>query len=200
MAHSRDASSPLVVAAETLEEELGALDQLATRLERSSISSEKTLQRSATLLQEAGHIHERLGASVVGLGAAITSMQARQQVLLERVLVETRRLESRNKEYQELMQRFAALGERAREVNGPVGEVVAQKGTRANPEALLEALGKIEQLASSVAADAESVVSSARSGDWPEVARGAQALKQTMEAAVNKLVLAKREIAAHAAS
>jgi hypothetical protein len=197
---SQIATSPLVIAAESLEKGLGALDQLATQLERFSISSEKTLQRSASMLLEAGRLHEELAAGLAGLSVAIGAMQQRQEALLTRVLAETRRVESRSTEYRELMRRFAALGERARDVNGPVGDVVARKDAGASPEGLLEALASVEELALGVARDAESVASSARTGDWPQVATDAHALRQTMEAARNKLTLARREIAARASS
>jgi hypothetical protein len=189
-----------VTAAEALEKGLGALDQLATQLERLSISSEKTLQRSATMLLEAGRLHEQLAGGLAALSVAIGAMQERQEALLARVLVETRRVESRSTEYNDLMRRFAALGERAREVNGPVGDVVARKDAGAGPDGLLEALASVEELASSVAKDAESVATSARTGNWPQLATDAHALRQTMEAARNKLTVARREIATRASS
>jgi hypothetical protein len=200
MTTSPKTQSPLVAAAEALEDGLGALEQLATRLERSSISSEKTLRRSGTMLAEAGRLHEQLATGLAGLGAAIIAMQQRQEELLARVLVETQRVESRNAEYQDLMRQFAAIVERTRDVNGPVGEVVAQKEAGASPEGLLDALGNVDQLAAGVARDAESLATSARAGDWPEVARDAQALRQTVESARNKLMLARREIEARAPS
>ena len=83
---------------------------------------------------------------------------------------------------------------------GPSATVVAQNEAGASPEGLLEALARVDELASSVARDAESVATSARSGDWPELARDAQALRQTMEAARNKLMLARRQVASRALS
>ena len=191
---------PLLAAAQTFEDELAALEDLATQLERAPISSEKTLHRSGALLERAGELHDRLGGCLARLVAAIQTTQGRQQAALDRVLVETRRVEARSNEYRELMERFAALGVRAREINGPISAVVAQKEAGVTPEALLEALAVVEQLTLTVIADAESVLNAARAGNWPDVARDAQALHQSMLAARNKLSLARRDVAGRAVS
>jgi len=190
----------LVAAAQAFEDELDALDALVTQLERASITSEKTLQRSGLLLEEASRAHERLGACLASLVGAINTIQQRQQVALDRVLEETRRVEGRSHELRAIMEQFAALGARARDVNGPVNAVVAQKESGAPPEALLESLGSVEQLIAGVVTDADGVVTVARAGNWPDVARDAQSLRQSMHAALNRLSLARREVAGRAPS
>jgi hypothetical protein len=192
--------STLVAAAQTFDLELRALEDLATQLEKNPISSEKTLQRSGALLEEAGRLHAQLGESLGGLVAAIETTRARQQAALDRVLEETRRVEARSHEYRELMARFAALGTRAREINGPVSAVVSQKEAGLTAEALVEALRVVEELTLAVVTDADAVVTDARAGNWPDVARDAQALRQSMQAALNTLTLATRDAAGRAPS
>ena len=190
----------LVSAAQTFEDELRHLEDLALQLERAPISSQKTLQRSGTLLEDAGRTHERLGECLAALIAAVETTRARQQTALDRVLAETRRVQTRNQQYRELMDRFAALGARANEANGPVTSIVAQKDAGATAEDLLQALALVESLTEGVVADAEAVEQSAREGDWPDIAREAQALRQSMHAARNKVSLARRGVAGRAPS
>jgi hypothetical protein len=200
MAASKPVLSPLVSVAQTFEDELQHVEDLATQLERSSISSEKSLLRAGALLDDAGRTHDKLGTCLGELVAAIETTRGRQQAALERVLAETRRVQARNQEYRELMARFSALGARAREVNVPVSSVIARKDAGATPDDLLEALGVVEQLTEAIVADAEGVVQAAKDGDWPEVARDAQALRQSMHAARNKVSLARRDVAGRATS
>jgi hypothetical protein len=200
MTNLKSAPSPLLAAAQMFDSELAHLEDLATQLERAPISSEKTLLRSGALLDEAGKTHERLGGCLTSLVAAIETTRVRQQAALDRVLEETRRVQARNNEYRELMLRFAALGARAREANGPVSEVVARKDAGASPDDLLTALSLVETLTQGVLNDADLVVQTAKEGNWPEIARDAHALRQSMHAARNKIVLVGRDVASRATS
>lgn len=191
---------PLVAAAQALEDELRHVEDLANQLERASITSEKTLQRSGALLGEAGQMHDRLAECLAALVASVETTRARQQSAFERVLVETQRVQTKNEEYRALMARFVALGARAKEVNGPVAEVMVQNESGASADDLLGALARVEQLTEEVIRDADAVAQTAKDSNWPEVARDAHSLRQSMLAARNKLSLARRSVAVRATS
>ena len=200
MTATKTAPSALLSSAQAFEEELRHLEDLATQLERGSLSSEKALSRAGTMLSEAGTIHERLGGTLAKLIAAVEGTGVRQHAALERVLAESQRVKTRHDEYRALMERFAALGLRAKEVNGPVAAVSAQKEAGASPDDLLHALNVVEELTDGVVQDAEAVAQAAKDGDWPEVARDAHALRQSMQSARNKVSLARRDVAGRATS
>jgi hypothetical protein len=191
---------PLVAAAQRFEEELSRLEELASQLEKNTISSEKSLQRSGALLAQASEKHEVLAGCLGALVEGINVTRKRQEDALGRVLAATRKVEQRNGDYGEVMTRFAALGAKSKEVQGPLDAVSTLCEGDATPDALLEALGVVEARVAEVVAEADAVVSAAKEGGWPDVARDADALRQSMHAARNKLLGVRRDVASRARS
>jgi hypothetical protein len=145
-------------------------------------------------------MHEQLGARLGDLVRAIETTRLRQQAGLDRILVETKRVDERGRSFREIMDRFSALGARAHEVQDPVQAVLAKQAAGATPESLVQEFAQLDELTATVVAEADAVVEAARAGDWTEVARDAQALRQSLQSARNRLSLARKEVAARAPS
>ena len=99
-----------------------------------------------------------------------------------------------------LLRRFEALGEGARSVNALAGEVSDKRSSGASEAEVLEGIGRIQVHMASVVAEAEAISALAATQDWPDVARQADAVRQQVLAAKNKLTVAQRAAAKRAPS
>jgi len=104
------------------------------------------------------------------------------------------RVQTRAQELANFVERFAALGQQARELNEPVRAVVTRKDEGAPPAELLAALGEVLARTESLVSQADGLAKDARESDWPEVAREADSLKQQMQSARNRLLQAERSV------
>jgi chromosome segregation ATPase len=197
---AKPAPSPLVAAAQAFEDDLTSLEEVARELERASLTSHKTLQRAGRMLGDTAELQERLVGRLAELVRAIDATRGRQDDALQRILAESQRVKARNDEFRSIMERFGALGERAKEVSGPVAAITAQKDAGASPAELLASLDVVSKLSDELATEAAEVGKLATAGDWPELARDVDALRQSMLAARNKVTLAQRQVASRAPS
>jgi hypothetical protein len=99
-----------------------------------------------------------------------------------------------------LLEQFASLGERAKDVIEPVARILEQKASGAVPADLLAPLEEVKQRMNAVLEDAAQIVEKAEAQGWPDVARDAKALRQQVQAALNKVTLAQKNVAARSPS
>jgi hypothetical protein len=190
----------LVVAAASLVEELQALDGLAEEAKHCRMRTEKGMSRATRLLTDSveyrARIEEKLRALVMEIEAARTHQQQSIQALLE----VAHELDERSKERDTLLARFGALGASAAQVSELAVKLGERKGEGAGDQELLERLGDIRGQMDGVASEARGLAEAAEAGGWSEIARQADALRQEVLAAQNKLAMARRSVAARAPS
>jgi hypothetical protein len=195
-----NAIPPLVAAATAVDEELSQYDQLARDAKRVELDSEKSLARVARILEAATtrqpHIQEKLRALVREIEAA----QGRQQASLDALVEVSRALAARAGELETLLGRFASLGESAKAVNQLTGELAARKSGGATDGELLDGLRTLESRIETVIVDADGLAKDAEQNQWPDIARQADAIRQQVAAAKNKLSLAYRTVSERAPS
>ena len=194
------ARSPLVTAAERLEQELSRYEQLADELTKLRLDTEKNLARGARAVQEAAELQDAFMEHVKALGAAVEATGARQKAQLERMAEAAQRLGERATAFQELMARFAELMQSARSVNTEVASIAPKATPDAPPGEVLGALGAVAVKVDALIANVTDLVHSAKERDFPDVVREADALRQQMSAARNRLMLAQRKLAERAPS
>jgi hypothetical protein len=192
--------TPLVAAAAELEAELDAFAELATETRRARLDSDKALTRTAraleTSVERQATIEKKLRALVEQIEAARVKQQSTVQTLLE----VTHTLEARHQQRNELLARFAALGESATRANELTLELGNRKAAGAADQEILERLSEIQIQMAGVAAEAEALAEAATRDDWPDIARQADGVKQQLQSAKNKLAIAQRDLAARAPS
>jgi hypothetical protein len=190
----------LVVAAASLVDELRALDGLAEEAKHCRMRTEKGLSRATRLLTDSveyrARIEEKLRALVTEIEAARTHQQQSIQALLE----VAHELDERSKERDALLARFGALGASAAQVSELAVKLGERKSEGAGDQELLERLGDIRGQMDGVASEARGLAEAAEAGGWAEIARQADALRQEVLAAQNKLAMAQRSVAARAPS
>jgi hypothetical protein len=192
--------SPLVLAAAALDEELRRYDSLADESSRSQINSAKTLERAVRLIQESTERNETVQDRLRGLVAEIEAARTRQVESLNTLLQAAQRTQARSEQYDSLLRRFAALGESARQVNALAVEVDAKRRADAGETEILERLGAMETQMAGVVSEADALAVLASEQDWADLARQADAVRQQVLAAKNKIAAARRAAVARAPS
>jgi hypothetical protein len=186
---------PLVTAAVALMEELSRYEKLTDEVSRTAVNSEKTLVRATRAVQDASECHQRIMEHVGALSAAMTQVRSRQENDVTRMADAARKLSDRAATFQSLIGRYGALADNARSLNVRASEIVARKASGADGRELLQAIGEILARADEIVARAEELAEAARSGDFDDLARSADALKQQMQSARNRITLAQRALA-----
>jgi hypothetical protein len=197
---SKKGAGPLTEAAAAFERELAHYEQTTTELEKMTVSSEKTLNRTKALLDECAQSETRLSEHLSALATAMNASRDKQQACMVRSRDAAARVRERAAEFAALLEQFAALGQRAREVNEPVSRVIEQRAAGAGAADLLAPLEDVTSRMTSVIDDAAKIAETAHAQGWPDIAREAESLRQQVQAARNKVMLAQKQVAARAPS
>jgi hypothetical protein len=195
MAAAKKSEGPLVKAATLLEAELARYEEHVADAKKLEIASEKGLQKSKTVLEACAATEQKMREHLQGFAAAMQDMQKRQQACVDETLATAKRIEERIHDRAALLERFGALGVRAREVDEPVKAVMQAKADGAKDSELLGALAEVISRTDSVLEDAEAVAKDAQGRGWEDIAREAMALKQQLQSARNKVMQAQRDMA-----
>lgn len=199
-APTKTAQGPLAAAASALENELRRYEDTVAELQKLPLTSDKTLQRARKVLEECAGHQEKLAALLPAFAQAMQDAQARQQQCMDVTAEGTSKIKTRFEERMALLERVAALGQRAQDINEPVAAVMSGKEENRSPIELLKSLEDVGTLTEAVIAEADAVHRLAQEGDWQDIARDTDALKQQLQSARNKVLVAQRNIAARAPS
>lgn len=184
-------SSPLMAAASALDEQLQRFEQLTETLEGSVFNSQKTLERAAKVLSDVADVDEQLTARVKDLVSAISVVRERQQAQADRVQARAQELQRRTAVYQDLMLRYEALGKITSELNGLMEQLPGKQnlgGSDSGGE-LVKSLQELHEPMGKVVDGATDLHQAANETGFPDIARQADALKQQLLAARNRLNL-----------
>ena len=199
-ASTKNVQGPLASAAAALENELRRYEETVTELEKLPLTSDKTLQRARKVLEECAGHQEKLAVLLPAFAQAMQQVQVRQQQCMDATAEGTSKIKTRFEERMALLERVAALGQRAQNINEPVAAVISGKEENQSPTELLKSLEDVGTLTEAVIAEADAVHKLAQDGDWQDIARDTDTLKQQLQSARNKVLVAQRNIAARAPS
>jgi hypothetical protein len=177
-------SSELVEAAEGLEEELGRFEGIATEAMRSSLDSQKGLERAAQTLKNVVSAEERVAERVNALVAAVGRARARHYERAKAVEQRAMEIEARGKTYAGLMEDFAAIGTSATSVTQKL--VAVGSASPADREA---ALATACDEVAALAARARELAERAAEESFGDVSRQAEGLRQQLLSGLNKIRL-----------
>ena len=188
-------ASTFLAAASALEAELKRFEDVAAVLGHAPLDSQKAIEHAARLTRDAADAQarfaERLQALVALVGGANERQRAAAAVINGRVAA----IDARTAEHEALAARFGALGEEARGINGLVQEVTAGGGMPTTPERLAGLIERLEEIVARMGvavAGAQAVAQEARAADFVDVERNADALRQQLQAARNRVGLLRR--------
>jgi len=161
--------SALVSAARALEAELSNLESIARAARKIPLTSEKNITRAAKDLEQALTLPDRMAAGLQALASAMAAMQARQQAALEPLAAFATQIQARHRRLSEHREAYAALGRAAAEITARIQSADGEPGAVSSD---------VEAQLSRIVADAKALFEAARSDDFPELAREAEAVKQ----------------------
>jgi chromosome segregation ATPase len=190
----KTAPSPLVAAAEAFDETLRRFGALTEAAGRGGLDSQKGLERAGEMLKEIAaceeELQERAQALMTALGAARDTQQAQAVIVRDRAL----EIQKRTEDYRNVMLRFETLGQDASALNASAQGLAARRGgadEMVRDGELLAGLDELQERMGAVAGRAESLASDARAADFDDLSRKADALRQQILAARNKISLLK---------
>lgn len=192
--------SPLVEAVRRMEEELRRYEALTAEVARAPISSEKTLTRTARAVTEAAACHERFLECVGLVSQALGDTRARQEATLVRMAEAARVVGERADGFVALLDRYRRLGDVARTLNERASDISARRASGTPAEETYTAVGELLDGMATALAEAEAIAKDGRDRGYDQIARDADALKQQMASAKNRLSLAHRTLAERAPS
>ena len=189
-------TSPLALAATELDLELRRYDEIATAARKVPLNSEKNLERAAKAMTESADCQERVGERVKAMVEAITSVRQRQEASAQALLSRAEEMQQRTEVLRDLLVRYGALGDDAKAIHVRIQQAAAVD--RAAPEGMRRVLTELEEIhahMAKVVETAREISAAAESVDFIDVARQADALRQQMHAARNKLLLLQQGLA-----
>ena len=199
-ASTKNVQGPLAAAAAALEGELRRYEETVTELDKLPLTSDKTLQRARKVLEDCAGHQEKLAVLLPAFAQAMQQAQHRQQQCMDATAEGTEKIRTRFEQRMALLERVAALGQRAQDINAPGAAVMSGQDENQSPTQLLKSLEDVNARTEAVIAEADAVHRLAEDGDWQDIARDTDALKQQLQSARNKVLVAQRNIAARAPS
>ncbi|HEX4338298.1 MAG TPA: hypothetical protein VH062_20475 [Polyangiaceae bacterium] len=180
MAKGEKVVPALTRAADALESELANLERLSRSVRKLRLDSDRNIARAATELNEALALPGRLAAGLGTLAAAMQEMQERQQAALEPLTACATAIQERSRLLGEHMQEYAELGEAAAETTA-----LLQSGDAST------VLDDVTVRLGDIVERAKALFEKARTDDFPDVAREADALRQRIASVRRRLLETK---------
>lgn len=196
---SKKPETPLARAAAALEGELGEYEKFVVEVKRMTLNSEKSMHRAKALLEDCAAGEARMGERLQAFAAAVQEVQVRQQTCITEAVAAAERIQQRIQNRSALLERFSAVGDRARALNEPVAALEAKQG-EANAQDLLATLGEVAKRTEAVIEEADALGADAQTDDWQDIAREATTLKQQIQSARHKILVAQRDVASRTPS
>ena len=195
---SKSTESPLLTAVRQLDTDLKRFEQLSLELSRLPINSEKSLQRARQALEACSTHETKLAESLRAFAEAMQGMQEIQHASMDAIAQAAKRISERHAERTKLQERLAALGESARAVSAPVTELPQPDGSPSSQ--MLGPLGEVERRLDAVIVEAAELCELSRQGDWADLERDTQSLREQLQGLRNRVLLTRRKLVSDAPS
>ena len=173
-----DKPSELSEAAMALDQELRRFEDLSAQAAKIRLNTEKNVERATDALTRAAESQDRINATVQRLVKAVGDARQKQEADARALMERAQQIAARRKEFAEVLQRMAGLGQKAKEV-----QELLKSGH----------LAGVEDQMQKVADEAADIAKSATVQEMEDLSRQADVLRQQVLAAKNKVsLLAKK--------
>jgi hypothetical protein len=198
MANEKRPTSELLAAAEAFDDELARFGRLVEVARTGPLNSQKNLQRAARGFEEIGESEKRLGEAAQALVAALQNARQKQELQAQALQGRAQEIEARTGIAANLLQGYAAVGQKAGELNSLVLEIAAKNanGSSVPDETVIHSLAELRAKMGDVAESAAGLVFTAREADFEDIARQADSLRQQILSVGNKVATIERALAA----
>lgn len=168
----------LVRIAEQISSDIASLEHLSRTVCKLRMDSDKNIARASRELNETMKVPERISEGLVAFGRTMQTLEARQHAALEPLLAFATELQRRATRLQELKQAYVALGTAATELQTSLQDTGDGKS----------ALSVASNHLSEICDRASTLNDAAREEDFPELARDADAIRQSAIALRKRLL------------
>jgi hypothetical protein len=154
------------------------------------LSSQKKVERAATLFMEVPEADGRLSAHVQKLVAAIAMAREKQQAAAQAIQARAEEWEKRSLVLRQLIEKYGELGQSAAGLNQAMQELAAaplETNGRAGPDPVK--LSELVQRMEEVAGQAQRLGEESSAHDFEDIARMTDGLRQQLLSARNKAQL-----------
>jgi chromosome segregation ATPase len=180
--------SPLEVAATRMRDEIERFEALTDQVTKAALTSSKAIDRATELLEEAAQSHGRFGQELTALIAAVSEARDRQAASAERLNTRGESIRERRAQFLALRERFAALGDDAQLINTLILEAgTPDPNALGDVTALIGRLGEASERMATVVERAKELGRDAHDVELVDLEREADALRQKVAAARNKV-------------
>lgn len=188
--------SQFAAAAAALEAELERFEAIASSVGRAPLSSQKAIDHAAKLTRDASEAQGRFAKQLQALVAMVGAAGERQRVAAATINERVSEIDARTDAHTALERRLGELGDEARGINALVQDATGGGGgVPSSPERLAELIGALEEIVARMdgaVSRALDVAREATAADFVDVARQADALRQQLLAARNRVALLRR--------
>jgi hypothetical protein len=188
-----------VDAAGAFDETLRRFGALVESAGRAELDSGEGLARAAGALEKVAACEEEIQQRAQALSAALTAAREAQETQTQAIGTRALEVQKRTEEYANLLRRLEGVGQSAADLNAGAQKLAAaRKVERQMPQETISAtlleLGELETQMQSVAGATETLASDARGARFDDVARKADALRQQLLAARNRVLLLREAL------
>jgi chromosome segregation ATPase len=171
--------SALGEAAITLDHELRRYEELSETAVKMKLNTEKNLERATDALARAAESQDRIHAHVQSLVQAVAGARQKQESDAQMLIARAHEIAGRRKEFADLLQRMAGLGQMAKEI-----QELLKGGAPAFDE--------VDQRMAAVASGAAEIERDAADRQMEDLQRQAESLRAQVLSARNKISLLKK--------
>ncbi len=172
-------------------------EDLTAGVRKMPLDTQKAIQRAAKTTTETASGQERVDRALGALVEAIKAVQKRHEANVAALQVRGEEIGQRAGEFSALYERFAALGDEGKRVNLRVLEAAAAQRDADTPEkigALVATIAGVEEEMTRLVDGARELGQAATAASITDVAAQADALRQQVAAARNKMGLLRKSL------
>jgi predicted nuclease with TOPRIM domain len=194
-----DGWGSLTEAARSLERELRRFEDLTTAARRIPLDRQRTIERAAKATTEAAAEQARVDDALRGLAQAIEAVRERHQATTAALQARGEEIRTRAGEVEALLERWRELGDEGQQINALVHAAAERQREATTPEGVRVLVGEvagIEERMAKLVEGARVLVQAANAVSVADLAEQAEALRQQVAAARNKMGLLRKALEA----
>lgn len=175
---TKETKSPLATAVDDLEHTLRELERHASEAQRHPLDSEKHLQQVASSLRQLGELEGALQERMAQLTSALGALGEMQQRVVTGAAARANELQQRHNVFLALMERSAALGTQAGELQTHLAALTGGGGGSDDID-----VGSVVDRVAALVIEAEALEGKAAEDGFVDVVKHARSLRQQLSAA-----------------
>jgi chromosome segregation ATPase len=183
----KKAPAPLVAIVTEFSDELDRFERLVGEVEEIDLKTEKAMRRAARTATDAAECEQRIAQLMAQFSQAIGDVRVRNENAQARLRAREALIVQHDAGLKTMTERFAAVGEKAREISQHIAAALAESG---GAQVGSVALANLDAAIGALMTETRALVEDARAAGLADFARDVEALRQQLENAKKRLAKA----------